>query len=161
MKQPQNTHIAHMNWGRLSYDWEDKRVAEFVNNLDLVNGVAARSKGFVWRLSDEDMNAEQSNSEGVFGGDQRIASTLSVWKTATDFVNFVHHTIHAGFMAKADNWLDRMDAVKYVIWPVNIGHQPNMVEAKEMLDLLSKNGPSHAAYNFSYLDVLSKTEAVA
>src|SRR6202041_730933 len=36
---------------------DDLPMADFMNNLDLVNGLAERSKGFVWRLKDESNNA--------------------------------------------------------------------------------------------------------
>ena len=48
-------HVAHMNYAILRHDWEDPRVAGFVDNLELVNAVAARSPGFVWRLNIRDL----------------------------------------------------------------------------------------------------------
>jgi Domain of unknown function (DUF3291) len=32
-------------------------MADFMNNLDLVNGLAERSKGFIWRLKDDSGSA--------------------------------------------------------------------------------------------------------
>ena len=43
-------HLAQLNIGRFRYPTDDLRMADFMNNLDLVNGLAERSKGFVWRL---------------------------------------------------------------------------------------------------------------
>lgn len=43
-------HLAELNIGTLHYPQDDPRVAEFMNNLDLVNGLAERAPGFVWRL---------------------------------------------------------------------------------------------------------------
>ena len=50
-------HLAQLNIGRLRYPTDDPRMADFMNNLDLVNGLAERSKGFVWRLKDDSGNA--------------------------------------------------------------------------------------------------------
>ena len=50
-------HLAELNIARLKYPFDDPRVAEFADNLDLVNGIAERSPGFVWRLQDETGNA--------------------------------------------------------------------------------------------------------
>lgn len=154
-------HIAHMNWGRLLFDWDDPRVAEFVDNLDLVNGIAARAKGFVWRMNDSDMEAVQTDSTGVFGDDPLVASTLSVWETNKDLSDFVHHTVHAGFMAKVGEWQEQLDETTYVLWPIDAGHRPDMIEAKEKLDMLAANGPSAEAYDFAYLNKLSKAGVAA
>jgi hypothetical protein len=37
-----------------------------------------------------------------------------------------------------------------VIWPIAVGHIPNLVEGSERLMLLRENGPSDEAYDFSY-----------
>lgn len=144
------THIAQMNWGRLLHDWEDPRVAEFTDNLDLVNSIAMRAPGYVWHLSPEAMEAAQNDANGVFGGDARVASTLSVWDSFAALSNFVFKTIHANFMAKASLWQEKQEALTYVIWPVPAGHRPDMIEAKARLDLLAARGPQAQAYDFAY-----------
>ncbi len=78
------SHIAHMNWGILRADWEDPLVAEFVEALDRVNAVAARSPGFVWRMPDDEMEAEQA-VVGAIWPPGRVASTLSVLGTVAGF----------------------------------------------------------------------------
>ena len=57
MQQPPDHHLAQLNIGRLRYPTDDPRMADFMNNLDLVNGLAERSHGFVWRLKDDSGNA--------------------------------------------------------------------------------------------------------
>ena len=37
-------HLAQLNIGRLRYPTDDPRVADFMNNLDLVNSLAERSQ---------------------------------------------------------------------------------------------------------------------
>ena len=50
-------HLAELNIACLKYPLDDPRVAEFADNLELVNRVADRSDGFVWRLQDDGGNA--------------------------------------------------------------------------------------------------------
>ena len=38
-------HLAQLNIGRLRYPTDDPRMADFMNNLDLVNGLAERTPG--------------------------------------------------------------------------------------------------------------------
>ena len=90
--------LAHFNWGRLRYDWDDPRVSEFVDNIQRVNGLAVRSDGFLWRLKDDAIEAAQLDPEGIFLGGPRIASTLSVWKDLPSFVHFVLKTLLGRFL---------------------------------------------------------------
>ena len=46
-------HLAQLNIGRLRHEAADPRMAEFIDNLALVNGLAERSPGFVWRYLDD------------------------------------------------------------------------------------------------------------
>jgi hypothetical protein len=144
-------HVAQMNWGILRADWDDPAVAGFVDNLDRVNGVAERSEGFVWRMTDADMEAAQNDPAGVFGANSRLASTMSVWATPEALERFVRETIHGDFVKRRLEWFEHRDEPTYVIWPVPAGHIPTLTEAKERLDLLKMNGASPDAYDFSYL----------
>lgn len=161
-------HVAQMNWGILKADWEDPQVAEFVDNLARVNAVAERARGFVWRLTDAEMDAAQNDENGVFGGDPRLASTLSVWETPEALSDFVHKTVHAGFMARSALWfaagpqaIEGKVLPRNVIWPVSAGHRPTLAEGKARLLQLATKGASDAAYDFKYLSHMSSgTEAV-
>jgi hypothetical protein len=53
VQQPPNHHLAQLNIGRIRYEIDDPRMADFTNNLALVNGIAERSPGFIWRYIDE------------------------------------------------------------------------------------------------------------
>ena len=60
-------HLAQLNIGRFRYPTDDPRMADFMNNLDLVNGLAERSKGFVWRLKDDSGNLDDRFSALIRG----------------------------------------------------------------------------------------------
>jgi hypothetical protein len=51
LQQPPNHHLAQLNIGRIRYEIDDPRMADFTNNLALVNGIAERSAGFIWRYT--------------------------------------------------------------------------------------------------------------
>lgn len=53
MQQPPNHHLAQLNIGCIRYDLDDPRMAGFTDNLDLVNAMADRSAGFIWRYIDD------------------------------------------------------------------------------------------------------------
>ncbi len=140
-----------MNYAVLRHDWDNPRVAGFVDNLELVNGVAARSPGFVWRLSDEEMEQPQNNPDLVFGQNPRNAVTVSLWETAEDLRHFVLRTVHGKFLKRREEWSESIGRPSYVIWPVQAGQRPTLAQAKEKLDLLAAEGSSAAAYDFEYM----------
>ena len=66
-------HIAQMNMGYLRHPFGDPRIAEFENNSDLVNGIADRSPGFIWRLSGTGYDLPENDMGRLFG---RLKSRL-------------------------------------------------------------------------------------
>ena len=76
MQQPAHHHLAQMNIGRIRYDIDDPRMADFTNNLALVNGIAERSAGFIWRYVDESGNATETV--------RRFGSTTCIVKVRPD-----------------------------------------------------------------------------
>ena len=45
--------LAQLNIGTAKFPLDHPCIADFMDNLDLVNGIAERSSGFIWRLKDE------------------------------------------------------------------------------------------------------------
>jgi hypothetical protein len=70
-------HLAQLNIGRFRYPTDDPRMADFMNALDLVNALAERSNGFVWRLKDDSGNATNFRPFP----DPQMAVNLSVWNS--------------------------------------------------------------------------------
>jgi len=94
MKQPANHHLAEFNIGRLLAPKEDPRVADFMNALDAVNGLAERSDGFVWRLMGAGNNATDLP---LADDDAQLVPNLSVWKDVGTLEHFVWNTVHRRF----------------------------------------------------------------
>lgn len=151
MQQPENHQLAEFNFGTLKYDWDDTRVKAFVDGLDLVNGLAAQSTGFVWRLSDDEMDIEQNNPCGVLGGNPRTASTLSVWDSVASLENFVWKTVHRQFYTRKAEWYDAKGNGNFVMWWVQAGHRPNVTEGMARWTHREENGDSDHAFGWSYL----------
>ena len=50
MNMTAKLHLAELNIGRLVAPTDDPQVAEFMNNLDRINGLGKRMPGFVWMM---------------------------------------------------------------------------------------------------------------
>lgn len=151
MIQPAGHHLAEFNLGVLKHDWDDPRIKDFADGVDRVNGVAARSPGFVWRLSDADMEAAQLDPDGPLGGNPRTASTLSVWESVEALEAFVWNTVHKRFYDRKGEWYAPTDALRLVMWWVPEGHRPSVAEAMGRFRRLEAEGDSDAAFGRSHL----------
>jgi hypothetical protein len=137
-------HLAQLNIGRLRYPTDDPRMADFMNNLDLVNGLAKRTAGFVWRLKDESNNATNIRPYD----DPKMAVNLSVWENIEALERFVWQTVHKRFYGRQREWFDKMSGPHFVMWRVPAGHLPGVDEAKERLEHLAAHGPSDHAFGW-------------
>jgi hypothetical protein len=149
--QPVGHHLAELNFGVLKHDWDDPRVRGFVDGLDLVNGLAAQSPGFVWRLPDDDMDQAQTDPFGAFGGNPRMAATLSVWRDVAALEHFVWNTVHRQFYARRAEWYDAVGNSNLVMWWVPVGHRPTVAEGLARHRHLGEHGPSDAAFGWDWL----------
>jgi Domain of unknown function (DUF3291) len=137
-------HLAQLNIGRLRYPADDPRVADFMNNLDLVNGIAERSDGFVWRLKSDSGNATDIRAYD----DPQMIVNLSVWQSVAALERFVWQTVHKRFYGRRPEWFDRLEGPHLVLWWVLAGHLPSVEEAKERLKYLAAHGPSEYAFGW-------------
>ena len=149
-------YLAEFNIGTLKYDWEDPRVADFLNNLDRVYALAERSPGYVWHLSGDDMEDAQLDPEGHLGGNPRTASTLSVWRDAASLEHFAFNTLHKRFYDRKAEWYDEAeqawDGHRLVMWWVAEDHLPSIAEAVEKLNHLVTHGDTDFAFGWSHLN---------
>ena len=150
--QPEGHHIAEMNLGVLRHDWDDPRVKDFMDGLGLVNGVAERCPGFVWRMDDAEMDAAQRDAAGPLGGNPRLASTLSVWESVAALEHFVWNTVHRAFYARKAEWYDLVETPRLVMWWVPAGHRPCVAEGMEQFRSLERDGNSDHAFGWSHLE---------
>ncbi len=141
--------LAEFNFGTLKYDWEDKRVSDFRNNLERVNRLASRADGYIWRMPDAEMDAAQNEAGGVFGN-ARTASTLSVWRDVDSLSNFVWKTIHKQFYDRKGEWYDPEGNGNFVMWWIPEGHKPTVAEGMERFNHMKLHGESDFAFGWSH-----------
>ena len=139
--------LAEFNVGHLRYPIDDPRVRRFVMALDMVNGIAERMPGFVWRLKSDSGNATDIQ---VYD-DPKIVPNLSVWTDIGSLENFVWKTVHKTFYERREQWFLVLEKQNFVMWPVEDGHEPTLAEAKDRLDHLNQYGDSEQAFGWSYV----------
>lgn len=144
MEQPIDRHLAQLNIGRIRYEIDDPRMTGFTNNLALVNGIADRSAGFIWRYTDGSGNATNTRPYA----DSRIIVNFSVWESVAAFERFVWQTVHKRFYASRSNWFEYFEGPSVVLWWVPSGHRPSVEEAVARMEHLKQHGPSDYAFDW-------------
>ncbi|NNE53572.1 MAG: DUF3291 domain-containing protein [Sulfitobacter sp.] len=143
-------HLAELNVGRLLTHTDDPRVAEFMENLDRINGLGKRMPGFVWMMEGSG-EPGTGNTEAKIEGDPQYVSNLTVWEDVASLETFVWGTIHKQFYERRTEWFEVMGDMHFVMWWVPRGHQPTLEEALVRLDHLRETGDSDHAFGWSYL----------
>ncbi|MCY4180965.1 MAG: DUF3291 domain-containing protein, partial [Litoreibacter sp.] len=96
-------HLAELNIGRLLAPVGDARVAEFIDNIDRINGLGKRMPGFVWML--EGSGAPGATSHAI-DGDALLVPNLTVWEDAASLETFVWGTVHKQFYERRAQWFE-------------------------------------------------------
>jgi Domain of unknown function (DUF3291) len=136
--------LAQINVGRLLYPHDDPRLADFMNNLDAINGLAESSAGFVWRLKDNTGNA---TSIKAFD-DPGILLNMSVWNSLESLQAFAYRSEHVKFVRRRAEWFGDFGAPMMALWWIEAGHIPTGLEGRERLEYLTKHGVSPRAFTF-------------
>ena len=136
-------HLAQFNIARIKYPLDDPRMADFVNNVARVNGLAEQIDGFVWRLQDDSGHAMGLK---VYD-DPRMLPNLTVWDSAEALERFVWKTVHSRFYGQRADWFEHIET-PLVLWHVPAGHKPDLAEGVARLDRLRERGPSDFAFGW-------------
>ena len=137
-------HLAQLNVARLRAPLDSQMLVEFVEALEPVNALADDAQGFVWRLQTEDGDATAIRA---FEDDMLLVN-MSVWESVDDLAVFVYRSDHRRVMIRRREWFERMVDSSTVLWWVEAGHRPNVIEAKQRLATLRRDGPTPAAFTF-------------
>ena len=148
------THLAELNIGKFKFPTDDPRMAGFMDNLDLVNGIAEKSPGFVWRLKDDTNNATNFR----IGDD--MAVNLSVWDGPAALEHFVFSTLHEKFYRRKEQWFEHSEERHFVLWNVPEGYRPSLDEAWERLQDYQANGPTERAFGWAEIMDVERMRAV-
>lgn len=137
--------LAQINVAKMiGVNIDDPVMKEFVAHFDSVNQLAEESKGFVWRLKDEDNNATGFNPFK----DEQIIINLSVWEDKDALEYFTYKTFHVDFLRRRREWFQKYGKAYYVLWWIKNDQYSSIEEALERLEYLQKNGPSEYAFSF-------------
>ena len=136
--------LAQLNIALAKYPLDAPEIKEFVDNLELVNGIAESSEGFVWRLKDE--SGDATNIQAF--DDPNMIVNMSVWDSVDSLKNFMFRTHHRDFMRRKGDWFHRLPEDTYVLWWIEADHIPTLEEAIERLEHLRKIGDSPYAFTF-------------
>ena len=141
-------HLAQFNLARLQAPLDDSRMSEYARAIPVVNELAARSPGFVWRSLEN-------------GPDRLVLPTLSIWESPAQLRAFVHQSGHVEMMKRRAEWLLPFGAPNLALWWIPAGHRPMLAEAYERLAHLTQHGPSHVAFGINppFLAPASPTDA--
>ena len=137
--QPAGYHLAQINLARAVDDLDKPAMAEFMAALDKVNAIAAKSPGYVWRLTDPVLHEEAK----TLLGDPRETYTLSVWDSADALEFFAWNTVHRRFRTTGINGSCRRPGLSGdVVIPQ--GTTPDFANALARLEHFRAHGPRHA-----------------
>ncbi|MEZ9520330.1 DUF3291 domain-containing protein [Vibrio splendidus] len=136
--------LAQLNIALAKYPLDAPEIKEFVDNLELVNGIAESSEGFVWRLKDE--SGDATNIQAF--DDPNMIVNMSVWDSVDSLKNFMFRTHHRDFMRRKGDWFHRLPEDTYVLWWIEEDHIPTLEEAIERLEHLRETGDTPYAFTF-------------
>ncbi len=143
-------HLAELNIGRLLAPTDDSRVAEFMNNLDRINGLGKRMPGFVWMMEGSG-EPGQGNTEACIDGDPLFVANLSVWETPQHLETFVFGTLHDKFMRRGKEWFESNVQMGFAMWWVEEGTQPSLEDALAKLAFRQEYGDSADAFGWDWM----------
>lgn len=141
-------HIAQLNVATALDDMDSERLSGFMAKLDIVNAIADRSPGFVWRLQGEDGGDATSIRTT---DDSRFLVNMSVWESPKALSDFVWNTVHKNVYAQKHDWFKTPTEPHMVFWWVEPGHIPNVEEAFARLENLRRDGTSDHAFGWEAL----------
>lgn len=146
-------HLAQLNIAKAKYSLDSPELKEFVDNLIPVNKLAEESKGFVWRLQDD--NGDATSFQAF--ADPNIIVNMSTWTSSDALKNFMFRTHHRDFLRRKTQWFEHLPQDSYVLWWVPQGYTPTIEDGIKRLNYLRENADS--PYAFTFKSNFSATEA--
>ena len=139
--------LAQLNIAEALYDADDARMDGFTGRIEVINALADRSPGFIWRLVDDDETDGALSLRMEGEGDYTLVN-MSIWASIENLFGFIYKTAHAKVMQDKEDWFNPMSKNHMVLWWIEDGHIPSLDEAKAKLDMIRANGPSPEAFDF-------------
>ncbi|BCJ42367.1 hypothetical protein GCM10010168_90920 [Actinoplanes ianthinogenes] len=137
-------HLAQINTARLKAPLDDPSMAEFVAGLTLMNELADRSPGFVWRLPEDGDGAVTEDA-----ADPSRIYTLSVWESLEHLRAYAYQSGHLDYLRRRREWFHpNGPAAALVLWWLPAGRIPTLSEGITRLDRLRADGPGPEGFTF-------------
>ncbi|MEV6346079.1 DUF3291 domain-containing protein [Actinoplanes sp. NPDC051851] len=140
-------HLAQMNTARMRAPLEDPSMIEFVEGIALMNALADRSPGFVWRLvgdGGEGTNTAPTDPDRIY--------TLSVWESPEHLRAYAYQSDHLEYLRRRRDWFHPHGAdAGLVLWWLPAGEIPTLTEGMTRLARLDADGPTPEAFTFRRL----------
>jgi uncharacterized protein DUF3291 len=138
-------HLAQINISRLLAPIDDPKIAEFVAQLEPINGLADQTPGFVWRLQSSSGNA----TDIAYSDDPFVIVNMSVWNAIEALRDFAYKSKHRKVFRDCPKWFEKMDKPSYCLWWVPLGHMPTVSEGRERLEYYQVHGATPYSFWFS------------
>jgi hypothetical protein len=142
--------LAQINIAKLLKPIDHPQIADFVNQLDEINALAEKSKGFVWRLKDEDSN--DATSLNPFN-DPNIIVNMSVWEDIISLKDYVYNSGHIKVFIRRKEWFEKPSKAHMALWWMEKAKLPTAEEGKKRIEYLQQFGSSK--YAFTFKDVVN------
>ena len=138
--------LAQANIAQFKAPLDGPLMKEFVDFLEPVNRYAEESKGFVWRLTDDEGRAA-SYIETPFK-DEMMAVNISLWEEVDALKNFDYGSVHSYFLRNKKKWFDLGGTSLFVMWWLPEGEIPTLEMAKAKLNSYERNGATFESFTF-------------
>jgi len=138
-------HLAQVNIGRAAYPLDAPEMADFMNNLDLVNGLGREAPGFVWLLAGAD---GYGATDIAWPGDPEMLVNMSVWESVDALRAYAFTGEHVSFMRRRREFFKPLGEAFAALWWVPAGSVPTVLDAHERIEHLKEHGPT--AYSFTF-----------
>jgi hypothetical protein len=73
---------------------------------------------------------------------------MSMWESLEALHAYVYRSAHVGPLRERRQWFEPMEGPVLVLWWIEAGHVPTVLEAKQRLAVLAANGPTPEAFTF-------------
>jgi len=150
-------HLAQINIARLLAPIDDPKIAAFVAQLDVVNSLAEKSPGFIWRLKSDAGNA----TDIAFNADPFVIVNMSVWESVESLKQFTYSGQHLSVFRNRSDWFEKMLLPHYCLWWIPDGYVPTVAEGRKRLESYQAHGATPEAFWFSQLFPAPEFETVS
>ena len=137
--------LAQINIAKLVKPIDHPQIADFVNQLDEINALAEQSKGFIWRLKDDENN--DATGFNPFE-DRNMIVNMSVWKDVDSLKEYVYNSGHVKVFIRKKEWFEKPTKAHMALWWIEKDRTPTIEEGKERIEYLQQHGISNYAFTF-------------